>query len=101
MRRRVGCAASMPFCRFVIKSAIVPSDPCEARSPRHAGPRLSFSEAASNVQRRMPDEKRRLLEQAERCRRIAQSTTDAETVAMLLCLARSYEAKAAQLPSPH
>lgn len=49
----------------------------------------------------MPDEKRRLLEQAERCRRIAQSTTDAETVAMLLCLARSYEAKAAQLPSPH
>jgi hypothetical protein len=45
----------------------------------------------------MIDEKSRLLEQAERCRQIAQSTNDAETVAMLLCLARSYEAKAARL----
>ena len=57
---------------------------CEVRT------RVSF-------QRRMIDEKSRLLEQAERCRLIAQSTTRPETVAMLLCLARSYEAKAAQL----
>jgi len=48
----------------------------------------------------MIDEKHRLLEQAERCRRIAHSTTDSETVAMLLSLARSYEAKAAQLTEP-
>jgi hypothetical protein len=42
----------------------------------------------------MLDEKRRLLEQADRCRRIAQSTTNAETADMLLCIARSYEAQA-------
>jgi hypothetical protein len=45
----------------------------------------------------MTEEKSRLLEQAERCRRIAQATNDPETTAMLLCLARSYEAKATQL----
>jgi hypothetical protein len=45
----------------------------------------------------MPDEKRRLVEQAKRCREIAQSTNDAETIEMLLCLAKSYEAKAARL----
>jgi len=42
----------------------------------------------------MLDEKRRLLEQADRCRRIAQSTMNAEAAAMLLCIARSYEAQA-------
>jgi hypothetical protein len=46
----------------------------------------------------MIDESSRLLEQAKRCREIAQTTNDSEAVAMLLCLARSYEAKANQLP---
>jgi len=45
----------------------------------------------------MTQEKSRLLEQAERCRQIAQATNDPEATAMLLCLARSYEAKATQL----
>jgi hypothetical protein len=45
----------------------------------------------------MSDEKRRLLEKAERCRRIAGSITDAERVARLIKLAEEYEAKAAEL----
>ena len=48
----------------------------------------------ANFEGRMLDEKRRLLEQADRCRRIAQSTMNAEAAAMLLCIARSYEAQA-------
>jgi hypothetical protein len=49
----------------------------------------------------MIDENSRLLALAERCREIAQTTNDSEAVATLLCLARSYEAKADQLPQEH
>jgi hypothetical protein len=45
----------------------------------------------------MSDEKTHLLEQAERCRRIARSITDAETIAKLIKLAEEYEACAAKL----
>jgi hypothetical protein len=45
----------------------------------------------------MSDEKSRLLAQAERCRRIAQALTDAETVERLIRLAEEYEAQAAKL----
>jgi hypothetical protein len=45
----------------------------------------------------MSGEKRRLIEKAERCRRIARSINDAETVARLIKLAEEYEAKAAEL----
>ena len=70
----------------------------------HTGSCLRFY---VNFQRRMIDEKRmidensRLLALAERCREIAQTTNDSEAVATLLCLARSYEAKADQLPQEH
>jgi hypothetical protein len=98
----------MPICGIVVgpylyraTQAATGCPEHEARSPElHAGPRLLLA-YVNHFSAEMIDEKQRLLEQAERCRRIAQSTCDPETVAMLLCLARSYEAKAAQLIEPH
>jgi hypothetical protein len=45
----------------------------------------------------MSDEKSHLLKEAERCRRIARSITDAETIARLIAFADEYQAKAAKL----
>ena len=45
----------------------------------------------------MRDEKLRLLEQAERCRRLARRITDEPTIAALNGLAGESEAKAAKL----
>jgi hypothetical protein len=42
----------------------------------------------------MDDEKKRLLEQAARCHRLAASIADAEAAAKLKALAQEYEAKA-------
>ena len=44
----------------------------------------------------MSDEKSHLLKEAQRCRRIAQSITNAETIARMIQLAEEYEAKAAK-----
>jgi hypothetical protein len=48
----------------------------------------------------MDDEKKRLLQQAARCRRLAASIADAEAAAKLKALAQEYEAKAEQRPEP-
>ncbi len=46
------------------------------------------------------EEKDRLLEQATRCRRLANSINDAETAERLRALAEEYERRAAKLQYP-
>jgi hypothetical protein len=49
----------------------------------------------------MDQEARYLLEQAERCRRIADRISDAETAALFQVMAEEYEAKAVSLAKDH
>jgi hypothetical protein len=49
----------------------------------------------------MDQEARYLLEQAERCRRIAARVSDAETAALFQVMAEEYEAKAVSLAKDH
>lgn len=55
--------------------------------------------ASSSRCRAMEDERARLLAQAERCRRLAASITDPETVERLTGLAEECERKAAGMSS--
>jgi hypothetical protein len=48
----------------------------------------------------MADEKNLLLEQAQRCRRLAQAINDQEVARKLVALAEHYEAKATTVSSP-
>jgi hypothetical protein len=48
----------------------------------------------------MEDEKTRLLAEAQRCRRLAASISDPETVERLTALAEEYERRADARPGP-